>query len=445
MRHLFIALACAFALHAQAAELAAGPMVGATDMHGTTLWVQADGPARAEIAYWPATEDASRARRTPAVLLQPAQDHVAHVRIENLQQGTRYAYRLHLDGRPVGEVQHFRTQTRWQFRNAAEPPDFTALMGSCHYLNEAPRDRDGNPFGAGYGIFSVMAAKQPDLMLWLGDNSYLRENEWSSAEGIRYRFKADRAQPELQRLLRVGQHAAIWDDHDYGPDDSNSSYEFKQVALDMFKRYWANASWGLPEAPGIFGSFSFSDVDFFLLDNRWYRDADRDVHRKDKRMLGEAQLKWLKNALMQSTAPLKVIAGGSQFLATVSPRSEGWSQFPQERQDFLDWLAANRVDGVLFLSGDKHHTELTKMDRAGSYPLYDLTCSPLTAGAFPGAPDTARPDRVAGTMVPHRNFCSFSVEGPRAQRIVTLRAFDAEGKELWTHRLPAQALRHPRP
>lgn len=440
-------LACAagFAGPSLAARLAAGPMVGATDMHGTTIWLQTDAPARAEIAYWPVGASPADAKRVLANL-HAEHDHVAHVRIEGLQQGTRYQYQVLVDGQPTGAPLQFRTQTRWQWRGAVEPPSFTAFMGSCHYLNEPARDRDGKPFGDGFGIYATMAAKQPDLMLWLGDNSYLRENEWTSAEGIRYRFRADRAQPELQPLLRVGQHAAIWDDHDYGPDDSNSSYEFKQAALDQFKRYWANASWGLPDTPGIFGSFSFSDTDFFLLDNRWYRDADRDQHRKEtKRMLGEAQMRWLKNALLQSTAPIKVIAGGSQFLANQRGRAEGWSQFPAERQDFLDWLTANKVDGVLFVSGDKHFTELTKLDRPGTYPLYDLTCSPLTAGAFSGGPDANRPDRVPGTMVAQRNFCSLAVEGTRNQRVITLKSFDVEGRELWTQRLPLQSLKTPAP
>ena len=443
MRSAIIALALTVSI-AHAATLTAGPMVGATDMHGTTIWLQTDAPGRAEIEYWPASEQPPARPKRVSAALTAAEDHAAKVRIYDLEAGTRYAYRVRVDGGAAGPVQHFRTQVRWQWKNNVEPPNFTALLGSCHYLNEPARDRDGNPFGQGYGIFATMAARQPDLMLWLGDNSYFRENEWTSVEGMRYRHKADRSQPELQALLRVGQHAAIWDDHDYGADDSNSSFEFKQAALDLFKRYWANATWGLPETPGIFGSFSFSDADFFLLDNRWYRDADKDQHTRNKKMLGEAQVRWLKNALMQSTAPIKVIAGGSQFLANVSPRAEGWSQFKEERQDFLDWLAANRIDGVVFLSGDRHYSELTKMDRADTYPLYDLTCSPLTAGAFSGGPDSGRPDRIPGTMVGQRNFCSFTVEGPKAQRTITLKSFDAQGKELWSHTLEAQALRTPR-
>ena len=426
-----------------AANLVAGPMVGATDMHGSTIWLQADAPARVEIEFWP-LEDREAPRVRTVSTLDAANDHAAQVRLDNLLAGTRYAYRLRLDGQPAGQIQYFRTQTRWQWKTNVEPPSFTALMGSCNYVNEAARDRDGPPFGADFGIFAAMAEKKPDLMLWLGDNSYLREDEWTSAEGMRYRWRADRSQPELQPLLRTGQHAAIWDDHDYGPDDSNSAFELKQVSLDLFKRYWANASYGLPGVPGVFGSFSYSDVDFFLTDNRWYRDADKDQARKDKRMFGEQQMRWLKNAILMSTAPLKVIVGGSQFLTPVSIRTEGWSHFPAERQEFFDWLTTNKVDGVMFLSGDRHFTELTKLDRPGSYPLHDLTCSPLTAGAFNGGADSTRPDRVPGTMVPQRNFCSFTVDGPKQQRTITLKAYDTKGQELWARKLEAQALRTPR-
>src|SRR5205814_10050326 len=115
---------------------------------------------------------------------------------------------------------------------------------------------DGKPYGGSYSIFAKMAAQKADLMLWLGDNVYLRENEYTSAEGMRYRYRSDRAQADLQPLLRTGQHAAIWDDHDFGPDDSNSSFVFKDESLALFKRYWANGSYGLLETPGVFGTFS---------------------------------------------------------------------------------------------------------------------------------------------------------------------------------------------
>lgn len=435
------ALTSLLAAPAWGARVVSGPMVGYTDMHTTTVWLQTDGRATATLEYWP-EGNPKAPRRQARVKLGAETDHAGQARLSDLEAGTRYAYRVLLDGKPAGPVLNFNTQVRWQWRNQVEPPDFTALMGSCHYVNDAARDRDGKPFGAGYPIFGVMASQKPDLTLWLGDNTYLRENETTSAEGMAHRYRMDRALPEVQPLLRTGQHLATWDDHDFGPDDSNSSFALKGTALELFKRYWANGSYGLPETPGVFGVFSQSDVDFFLTDNRWYRDSDRDVARPGKAMFGEAQMRWLKNALLMSTATFKVIVGGSQFLNDIA-RTEGWTHFPLERQDFMDWLLKNRVNGVLFISGDRHFTELARHPRADTYPLYDLTCSPLTAGAFSREVEARKATLVPGTMVTERNFCSLRVEGPRKQRVITLKSFDATGRELWSHRLPASELQSP--
>ena len=441
---ILIALTLSAASAAQSASITSGPMVGATDMHTTTIWLQTDAPARAVLEYWPADQGKAKPARK-ALRTEAANDNAAQVRIDGLLQATRYAYRVRIDGKPAGPAQSFTTQTRWQWRDKVDPPDFTALMGSCSYVNQADRDRDGKPYGGSHAIFSKMAAQKPDLMLWLGDNTYLRENEYTSVEGMRYRYRADRSQADVQPLLRTGQHAAIWDDHDFGPDDSNSSFVFKDESLALFKRYWANGSYGLPETPGVFGAFSFSDVDFFLTDNRWYRDADRgqEGDAKSKTMFGDGQVRWLKNALLMSTAPFKVIVGGSQFLNDEA-RTEGWTHFKRERQDFLEWLQRNRVDGVIFLSGDRHFTELVKLEREGTYPLHDLTCSPLTAGPFARPSERNRAGQVAGTLVAERNFCSFAVTGTKQTRAVTLKAWDAEGRELWSQRLGLQDLQTPK-
>lgn len=68
---------------------------------------------------------------------------------------------------------------------------------------------------------------------------------------------------------------------------------------------------------------------------------------------------------------------------------------PEELNELLTAIEREKINGVLFLSGDRHHTELTKVSRAGTYPLYDLTSSPLTSGshADDGEPNTARVPR----------------------------------------------------
>ena len=85
-----------------------------------------------------------------------------------------------------------------------------------------------------------------------------------------------------------------------------------------------------------------------------------------------------------------------------------------------------------------------KRERAGSYALYELTCSPLTSGARTNDDEKDNPLRVPGTLVMGaRNFCTVDVTGPRAARTLVFRAFAADGRELWTHQVRGDTLRPP--
>ena len=465
------------AYSAQAASLSAGPMAGHRDARSTIIWLQADARAKAQIEYWSESTTAGttagtraapgqRKRSVPVTLLA-ADDFAAHITLTQLQPGTRYRYRVLLDGKEahlphsqsLPEALTFSTEMLWQWRKPSfipaqghTPPDFTVAFGSCAYVNDPPYDRSLAPTGKPYGsdpdgkpgIFASIAAKKPDVMLWLGDTLYLRESDYGSPSGMAARWRFDRSVPQVQSLLRTGNHYAIWDDHDFGPNDSNASFIHKDESLRLFKRYWANGAGGLPETPGIFRNVSVNDVDFFLLDGRYYRDADSAQALPGKAMFGAAQVRWLKNALLASTSRFKVIVAGNQLLKEVPPRIEGWSHFAEERREFLDWLIANRVNGVLFLSGDRHHTELNKQERHGAYPLYDFTCSPLTSGVH--APsrneDMSRAD--PGTVVNQHNFCTLDFAGAWGERRMTMKSFAADGRELWKREISAGDLMHVR-
>ncbi len=61
---------------------------------------------------------------------------------------------------------------------------------------------------------------------------------------------------------------------------------------------------------------------------------------------------------------------------------ETWANIaPEERQLLLNEIAARKIEGVVFISGDRHHSELNIMQRPGAYPLYEFTSSPLTASS----------------------------------------------------------------
>jgi alkaline phosphatase D len=201
--------------------------------------------------------------------------------------------------------------------------------------------------------------------VWLGDNTYLREADWSSRSGILHRYTHTRAYSGLQPLLASTHHYATWDDHDYGPNNSDRSYWGKGLAREAFELFWPNPSYGMPGIPGIATVFEWADTLFVLLDDRTNRSPNN-RETGERTMLGDAQVEWLIDTLVSSTATLKFVAVGGQFL-NPNDGFETFATFPKERERILRLLEAERIPGVFFLTGDRHRTELSKLERPGLY------------------------------------------------------------------------------
>lgn len=424
-----------------AAELRSGPMAGASARDEAVIWLMATGPANVVLEYWSA--DSAPRRITSRALARNG--YTAHLRASNLLPGTRYQYRVLIDGKTLIDNPKFSFVTQ-ALPGRRPPRDFAIATGSCAYLSDALERSAGKGYGGGYGIFDVIAAGKPDVMLWLGDSIYYRDTDFTGDVSARMneRWTAMREFAPLQNLLRTGHHYAIWDDHDYGPDNADRSFALKAQTLALFKRYWANRDYGLPETPGAFSHTSFEDVDLFLLDDRYYRDDDNADDRPGKTMLGSSQIEWLKHELRRSTATFKLVVNGSRMLSdrvAVERRGgEGWHNFADEREAFLDWLHVARIDGVMFVSGDIHYTHLTERERAGTYPLRELTCSPLTSRVHP-RPNPIAP--VPGTVVTERNYCRIEFSGPPQARAMRISAWSANGRKLWQREYAAEALHSP--
>jgi len=276
-------------------------------------------------------------------------------------------------------------------------------------------------------------------MLWLGDNVYFRETDWDSRSGMIARYTHDRALPQLQRFLATVHHYAIWDDHDYGPNDSDRSFLHKHTARQVFTLFWCNPTVGIDGTQGITTAFSWGDVDFFLLDNRFWRTPNR-LSSGQRTLLGPEQFQWLREALLSSRASFKIIAIGGQVLNPL-PVFETYARCaPEEREELLQFLDSTRIPGVIFLSGDRHFTELSRLERKGLYPLYELTTSPLTASPFRNADREPNPLRIPETLVTERNFALLEFTGPASDRELVIRVYNAGGALLWEHRLHASEL-----
>lgn len=433
-----IAWSPVFAAAQSPVGLVAGPMVGYAEMREVLLWAQTSGPAQVQFVYWDSLTP-SRRYTTNTVTTDPTRSHTAKAIADSVEPGRTYEYDLRVNAVVVPRPYptRFRTPSLWQWRH--DPPNVRIALGSCFYVNEPQYDRPGTPYGGGFEILDAITAQRPDLMLWLGDNTYLREPDWFSRTGIFHRYSHTRAYPGLQPLLASMSHYAIWDDHDFGPNDSDMSYRDRHITREAFEAFWGNPAMGIDGGEGITSTFEWSDVQFFLMDDRSYRSAN-DRATGPASYLGERQIGWLVNALKASRATFKVIAVGGQVVNS-SQTFENYAQYAEERARFFDALSSEGITGVVFLSGDKHWTELSRMERPGSYPLYDITVSPLTAGLSTGWQREQNAHRVAGTLVTERNFGMLEAHGPRDDRVLTITIRDTLGRLKWTRDIAASELR----
>ena len=420
--------------------LRSGPLLGHSEMTATSVLLQTRRSCQAQLRFWKRGQPNS-ARLSEMVESRSTNDLIARFNLKQLEFGTRYDYELYLDGLRVSlpEGVSFQTQPMWRYRR--EPPPLRCAIGSCAYINDTAYDRPGTPYGGGYEIFDAVAKQKPDFMIWLGDNVYYREADILDEGAMRHRYAQNRELTELRELFAATQHYAIWDDHDFGPNDADRSFRGRDVSLQVFKDYWANADYGIDEARGIFSRFEWSDVEFFLLDDRYHRSPNLLRPAPDKVMFGAQQMRWLREGLRSSDATFKVIVGGSQMMNPLTP-FEAFGHFPFEQKQLLDFIRDERVPGVLFLSGDRHHTELIRRVEPGLYPLYDFTSSPLTSSpARRNPPEENNPARVPGTWVTGvRNFGLIEAEGTGKERKLVLRTLDVAGKEIWRHEITAASL-----
>ena len=312
-------------------------------------------------------------------------------------------------------------------RRSADPTPITRIaFGSCINTNVHPMlDRTLTlPF---------------DLFVLLGDNIYAdTTNPAVMAEKYRVRKESS----FFQGLRGKAPLLATWDDHDFGGNDAGASYPMKVEAQKLFHDFMdVPADSPRRRREGIYDAAVFGPVgkrvQVILLDTRYFRSdlATGENHvvpsggryvphpDPDVTMLGAAQWAWLEEQL-RVPAELRVIASSIQFISEFSG-AEAWANLPREKRRMLDLLEKTRANGVLFISGDRHWAELSRLDRQGGYPLYDLTSSALTEEHKRGTPTPNR--HRDGTTYHGNNVGMISVDWRMRGPSVLVQLVDVEG------------------
>lgn len=251
-------------------------------------------------------------------------------------------------------------------------------------------------------VLNVALKYQPDYFIFLGDNIY---GDSRTLDTLRAKYARLGAKPEFQRLRQNTKILAIWDDHDYGENDSGRHYPLKDSSKQIFLEFWKEpADSPRRQHTGIYTShfdkIGDKTLQIILLDNRTFRDDLRYFEKgkphealprdhyfyqldylpqlsPDSTMLGEEQWVWLETEL-KKPADLRLIGSGSQFGIEFNGY-EAWANFPHEQQRMLNLIKKTRANGVVFLTGDVHYAEISVLQPPGQYPIYDVTASGITS------------------------------------------------------------------
>jgi alkaline phosphatase D len=248
-------------------------------------------------------------------------------------------------------------------------------------------------------ILDLAASYKPDYFIFLGDNIY---GDSRSLDTLRKKYQKLGQKPEFQNLKKTTRLVATWDDHDYGENDAGRHYPLKEASKALFLDFWQEPE----DSPrwkheGIYHSFFIPGevkIQVILLDTRTFRDNLRLAQKGqrtwngqsffydldylphesgDSTLLGASQWAWLEEEL-KKPAEVRLICSSTQYGIAYNGY-EAWANFPAEQQKMQNLLRKTRAEGVLFLSGDVHYGEISRIEVPDLYPIYDFTSSGITS------------------------------------------------------------------
>jgi alkaline phosphatase D len=250
------------------------------------------------------------------------------------------------------------------FGEDAGPPLERIAFGSCN------REYKPQP------LWKPIRECQPSLWIWLGDNVY---GSAYNLPDLARRYQTEKDNSDYKLLREQCRVIGMWDDNDYGVSDGGKENRNKVACQRLLLDFLDEP----PDSPrrkqaGVYAAYSFGPpgkrVKIILLDGRYYRDRPG----RDADMLGAEQWQWLEQQLTGSDADVNLIGSGIQVIASEHPY-EKWADFPRSRQRLFDLVARSGARNVIFLSGDRHLGEISRLaDPHMRQPLYDVTSSGMT-------------------------------------------------------------------
>jgi alkaline phosphatase D len=439
--------------------------------------------------------------RGPAAL--ESSDHTARIVLTDLPAGHRLFYRVTFQD--LGDLRAWSEPVTGSFRTppaAGDRRDLT-LAWSADTVGQG---WGINPEWGGLRLYETMRRAEPDLFIHCGDTIYADQHlppEIKLDDGSIWRNVVTPAKSKVAETLDeyrgnyqynlLDEHmrrfnadvpqVVIWDDHEvrdnwYWERDltSDERYTVKSAALLAARARQAFFEYNplTPHADDperIYRTISLgAPAEVFALDLRTYRgpnSANRQGTLDDgARLLGAAQVDWLKSRLASSRATWKIVASDMPIGVVVRDGREAYEAIANadagpplgrelEIAELLRFIRAQRIRNVVWITGDihycaAHHYAPGRARFTDFDPFWEFVAGPLNAGTFgpneldptfgPEATFNGVPKGMKGNRPPSDGLQFFGKMRIDARtRAMTVTLHDLSGRAL--HRVELDARR----
>lgn len=299
-------------------------------------------------------------------------DGYTKVRAGTLRPGTRY--RLYFLENIAGGAR----SSVGLFRSAPSPD----TVNRAHFGATSCTKQSYAPFPS----LVRGAYEDLDFFLLLGDTTY--NDTANSRTEYRSLWSENLATEGYRKLLASTSHMATWDDHEVVNDFDGETVDPARLstAREAFFENLAIERQPAPTENRIWRKFHWGRaVEVFVLDCRGERRPST-RNTASAEYISPAQMAWLKQGLLDSTAAWRIIANsvpvGNFPLAFDAAQKDRWEGYPAQRQELFDFIVQHQMKNVVFVSGDFHVAAVARLEPSGPmFQYYEILAGP--GGQFP--------------------------------------------------------------
>lgn len=337
--------------------------------------------------------------------------------LSNLERDTKYFYRLELNGEKV-------ETSRGQLRTySSTAKSFKFAFGNS-LKSESQRS-------------GLRAAMDNDILFFLNTGDLHYDNINKADVGLfRNSYQKAFLRKDMAYMGKRVPFVYIWDDHDYGPNNSDKTAPGRLESGRAYRECIPHYPMVASEQNGaIYQAFTVNNTRFVVTDLRSMRNQNKKPDNEQKTMMGEEQLTWFLNEIMESSEkyPLVIWVSSVPYTAEKKEGEDDWGGFSYERRVIANFVKENNIHNLMIVSGDAHcilynnGAENNYSDYEGE-GLFEILASPLDnwATSVKGGPWTEVYKPEQGQLV----YGMVAVDYTEANTIVRFIALDVNHQPL---------------